>query len=965
MLCFFGKRRRRFLHSKQKKILLIVENPFVAFLPQLLGKASKRLFFCFRSRVSVLIVSFTGACLSINFKTRKNDNVYLGGTFSMRSKFNSAIRGCLLASSTLLVTPLVSSAVYAQDAAETAAVGEEKEILVLGTRRTDRTVTDTASPVDVISADELTAQSASNVLDAVKNIVPSFFVSQNTISDASTFVRSPSLRGLPADNILVQLNGKRYNRSALVQVYSGGDTALGYGSQGADVSAIPSIAVGSLQILREGATAQYGSDAIGGVINYGLREDAGFEVQARYGQFFDNGGDGQSKQVAGYVGAKIGDRGFANISGEYTNDKGTSRGETRPVAVIFAQQNPTLAAQLPNFPGPVQIWGSSPNSGYKTVFNAAYEVTDNSKIYMFANIARSKGNQSFNYRSPFSVPTPLAVNDGTGVPATRSPGRNGAFSRPAFLTPCPTGNATCPAGGFVRDANVFNFSTLYPAGFTPRFIGVTKEAFATVGYKGELDGGFRYDLSGSISRNSLKLSMTNSLNQSFGPQSQTSFEFGTLSQEELNLNLDLSYPLEVGFASPVTLSAGAEYRRETYGSTAGDLQSYGAGPFAAQNLFLQTAPGVFVADGSVAFSPAASGYGGTSPNSAGTTRQKNIALYVGAETDLTDALSVGLAGRFEDYNTFGSAFVGKFNALYEISDAFSIRGTVGTGFHAPSPGQSSTEILTTNFVAGEQVQTGTYRVNDPIAQFFGAKALTPEKSTNFGLGFVVKPSSALTLTVDAYSIKVRNRIGITQPFRVTAANVAALPALAAVGAGGDVNFFTNGFNTTTKGVDVIGSYRTNALGGKLTTTLAYNYNKSKVTKFDAAVISAAQRSDISNFAPKHRIILSSGLQLGDFALNSRVNYYSSWSTQADYPGQVFGAKFTSDLDASYTFADHYTITLGANNLFNTKPDRIAPTTANPIFALTNSTGDGQVYPRSGGPFGINGGFWYARLKVKY
>jgi iron complex outermembrane recepter protein len=874
------------------------------------------------------------------------------------------VRFSLLASAG--AAALFSAPTFAQTADAAAEEAAPKDdIVVIGTRRIDRTVTDSASPVDVISAAELTAQPAANMLDAVKNIVPSFFVSQNTISDASTFVRSPSLRGLPADNILVQLNGKRYNRSALVQVYSGGDTALGYGSQGADVSAIPTIAVGNLQILREGATAQYGSDAIGGVINYGLRQDAGIEVQARYGQYFDNGGDGQSKQVAAYAGTKLGDRGYVNISGEYTNDKGTSRGVTRPVAVVFAQTNPTLATQLPNYPGPVQIWGSSPSSSYKAVFNAGYEVTDNSKIYLFANVARSKGNQSFNYRSPFSVPTPLAVSIGNGTAATRSPGRNGAFSHPAYLTACPTGNATCPVGGFVKDGNVFNFSTLYPAGFTPRFIGVNKEVFGTIGYKGETDSGFRYDLSGTYAKNSLKLSMTNSLNQSYGPRSQTSFEFGTLSQKELNLNLDLAYPIEAGFASPLTLSAGAEYRKETYGATEGDVQSYGAGPFTSQNLYLQTAPGVYAFDSTVGFSPAASGYGGTSPSSAGKFSQNNYALYVGAETDLSDAFSVGLAGRYEHYNTFGGAFVGKFNALYKISDMFSVRGTFGTGFHAPSPGQSNVEILTTNFIAGNQVQTGTYQVNNPIAQRFGAKALKPERSTNFGLGFVIKPTNAFTVTMDAYSIKVRDRIGITQSFTVTQADINAVPALLAVGLGGDVNYFTNGFNTTTSGVDIIASYRTDFVGGKLNTTLAYNYNKSVVTKFDPTVISAAQRSDISNFAPRHRAILSAGLTVDDFTFNVRENYYSSWSTQNDYPGQRFGAKFTSDIDVSYTLADHYTLTIGANNLFNTKPDRIAASSANPIYALTNSTADGQIYPRSGGPFGINGGFVYARLKVKY
>ena len=866
------------------------------------------------------------------------------------------------------VQPAMAQDAETETAEATGATGES--IVVIGSRRTDRSAADSASPVDIIGAEEIGSQPVANMLDAVKNIVPSFFVSQNTISDASTFVRSPSLRGLPADNILVMLNGKRYNRSALVQVYSGGDTALGFGSQGADISAIPAIAIGNLQILREGATAQYGSDAIGGVLNYGLRKDEGIELQARYGQFFDNGGDGKSYQVAGNFGVKLGDRGFVNLSAEYNDDGQTSRGATRPVAVQFAAANPGLASQLPNFPGPVQIWGSSPSSGYKTVLNAGYDVTDSSELYLFVNVARSEGNQSFNYRSPISATSPLVVDIGTGTPSTRSPGRNGAFAHPAFLTRCPTGNVTCPASGFVfsnlaNTQQTYNFSTLYPAGFTPRFIGVNKEMYATLGYKGEMDSGFRYDLSASLSKNSLALSMTDSLNQSFGPQSQTEFEFGTLSQKELNVNLDLSYPVEAGLASPITLSAGAEYRRETYGATEGDVQSYAAGPFASQALYRETTPGVYVFNSTVNFSPAASGYGGTSPASAGNFSQKNVAVYVGAETDLSEAFSVGLAGRYENYNTFGGTFVGKFNMLYKLTDWFSMRGTFGTGFHAPSPGQSNVEILTTNFVAGNQVQTGTYQVDNAISRYYGAKDLTPEKSTNFGFGFVIKPSSNFSLTMDAYSIKVKNRIGITQTFSVTAADIIALPQLASVGVGGDVNYFTNGFDTNTSGLDVIGTYKTDLGSGKLNMTLAYNYNKSEVTDFDPQVISAAQRKDIANFAPHHRVILSGGLELGNFTLNARQNYYSSWSVEADYPGQRFGAKFTSDLDVSYTFADHYTLTFGANNIFNTKPDRIAPSTSNPIYALTGSTADGQIYPRSGGPFGINGGFWYARVRVKY
>lgn len=228
-----------------------------------------------------------------------------------------ALAKSFLASSVTGLALIAANPALAQSApvaADAAAKDAATEIVVIGTRRLDRSVTNSASPVDVIGAAELSAQPAANMLDAIKNLVPSFFVGQNTISDASSFVRAPSLRGLPGDEILVMLDGKRYNRSALVQVYTGGDTALSFGSQGSDISAIPAIAIKSLQILRDGATAQYGSDAIGGVLNYGLRDDAGFEAQARYGQYYDHG-DGESKEFAANVGFKLGDMGFVNLSG--------------------------------------------------------------------------------------------------------------------------------------------------------------------------------------------------------------------------------------------------------------------------------------------------------------------------------------------------------------------------------------------------------------------------------------------------------------------------------------------------------------------------------------------------------------------------------------------------------------------------------------------------------------------------
>jgi iron complex outermembrane receptor protein len=881
----------------------------------------------------------------------------------------------LLACGTAAAAFIAAQPAYAQDAETTSATSasEEESIVVIGSRRTDRSDTDSSSPVDVIGADELVGQPQANLLDVVRNLVPSFYVPQNTISDASTFVRAPSLRGLGADQILVMINGKRYNRSALVQVYTGGDTALSFGSQGADVANIPAIALKNLQVLRDGATAQYGSDAIAGVINYQLRDDTGFDVQALWGQQYE--GDGDRKQIAANVGFKIGGSGFVNLSAEYYDSKGTSRGATRPIALELERTNPAVRDRIPGRAAglPAQIWGSSPSDGYKFFLNSALDLGANSQLYLVANYAHSEANQSFNYRSSISAPVPLAVDLGTGTASTRSPGRNGSFNT-IFLTPCPSGNATCPSGGFVNDTNTFNFSSIYPGGFTPRFLGEVDQMYAVTGIKGEAESGLTYDLSATLAKNSLSLSMTDSLSASYGPQSQTEFFFGELIQREQNINLDLTYPLEVGFFSPVTLSGGAEFRREEYETTVGDVQSYGAGPYARQPLYNLVSPGVYTPALNTAAtptqlvstqSPAASGYGGVSPVFAGKNSQQSYALYVGAETDVTEKLTAGVAGRWENYDTFGSTVVGKVNARYDFTDAFALRFTAGTGFHAPSPGQNNTQIVTTNFRGGNQVQTGTYPVTSDIAQYYGATSLNPEKSVNLGGGVVITPMDKLTITLDGYTVKVKNRIGISQTFTVSAADLVALPALAVVGLAGDVNYFTNGFDTRTSGFDFVTNYRTDLAGGALSLTLAYNYNKSKVTDFNPSVISAAQRFNISNLPPKHRVNASANWRIGDFSINARENYFSSWANELEYPGQKFSGKFVTDLDISYTFAERYTLTLGANNLFDTYPDKIAPSTVNPVYALTGSLADGQVYPRSGGPFGINGGFYYLRVAIDY
>ena len=862
----------------------------------------------------------------------------------------------------LLATPAMAQSAAAAD--ETAADADAAEsIVVIGTRRLDRSSTNSASPVDVIGSQELSTQASSNLLDSVKNLVPSLHVPSNSISDASSFVHSPSLRGLPADNVLVMINGKRLNRSALVQVYSGGDTGLGYGSQGADIGSIPSIAVKNLQVLRDGATAQYGSDAIAGVMNYGIRNSKqGIEVQGRYGQFFRNG-DGKSYQIAANAGFGLGDRAFVNVSGEYFDDGLTSRGVTRPTALAYAAKNPGNVGQLPYYPLPAQIWGNSPTRGWKILLNSELELSDNATFYVVGNASHTRGEESFNYRA-----STAAVLDPTGTTlhATKLPGDIVLCGR-TFL------NYNAVAGPDANGCSTTQdpyFRNLYPAGFTPVFVGIVNQLWGVAGIKGSM-GEMTYDVSVSSSRNTLDLAMFNSLNTAFSPNNpassapyntatQTSFDFGRQAQKEANANLDLTYPVEVGFSSPLTLSAGFEYRKETYQLTVSDFQGYAQG--------------------------GASGYGGVSPSQAGTWSQKNTAFYLGAEGDILPNWSVGIAGRYEHYNTFGSATVGKINTRFEFAPGYAIRATFGNGFHAPSPGQQHNSTLTTNFNAGVSIQTGTFPVDSAISKLYGAKALTPEKSTNFGVGFTAEPFKGLSFTIDYYNIKVRDKIFISQPFPVidalhpagtiTAADIIANPILATVGVGGQVGYFTNGLTTRTTGVDVVASYSTEAMGGKLNLSLAYNHNNNTIISANANVISGAQIANIRNLAPHDVLHFSASYSQGGFSITARENYYGSWVNASDYgnsagtaganggPLQQFGSKATTDLDLTYNLSDELAITLGANNLFNTFPDKLN-SNSQKIYPITGGGSDGQVYARNGGPIGLNGGQWYIRLKVNY
>jgi iron complex outermembrane receptor protein len=625
-----------------------------------------------------------------------------------------------------------AAAAFAQDNAKEAPGpgASQGEIVVTGTRRNDLKAADSAQPIDIITGAELLEKGTADMNDLLRTEVPSLNVQRLVSNDGAVFTRPFSLRGLPPDQTLVLVNGKRRHRGATVQF-----TNVPYirGSQGPDLSAIPSIAIGQLEVLRDGASALYGSDAIAGVLNFGLRRDReGGLLIARYGQFYK--GDGEDFLVQGNVGLPFTDAGFVNISGEYVNASTTSR------------------------------WGNPESEAARIFVNAGIELSDEMEFYTFGNYSWSRGTTAFFYRNPD------ASFISTSIPLTNTPG-----------------------------GQRFSFRQLFPGGFTPDFGATVTDAALAAGLKGEFSSGLTYDLSASYGQNHASYRIENTVNPSLGLASPTSFKPGQLEQRELAFNLDLTYPIAIGTSDPLTLAGGLEYRRETYEITAGDIASWQVGPFASV-IDPDTGNRVGLPVGS-------NGFPGFSPIQAGEFARSNWAAYTSLEGNLTDALQFGLAGRYENYSDFGSKFTWKINGRYDFSDVFAVRGSVNTGFRAPTPGQSNASQVQTNIdsITGAPLTAGIIAPNNPVAQFFGATPLRPENSFNVAGGIVVKPSNRITFTLDYFNIKVEDRIAVSGNFNLTPAQRAQLAALGIPG--GDsfqqVSFFTNSFDSRTQGVDAV------------------------------------------------------------------------------------------------------------------------------------------------------------------
>ena len=765
-----------------------------------------------------------------------------------------------------------------------------EDVIVTGTRRVDRTAFESAAPVDVISESVLESTASDELMEKLVAAVPSFNVQRLPAADGQAFVRPATLRGLSPDQTLVLINGKRRHRSALLG---------GRGAQGVDLGQIPSFAIKRIEVLRDGASAQYGSDAIAGVINLILNDQPGVSAFAQASQYYE--GDGRVLEGGVRAGWAIGDGGHLVATLTYTDSEATSRTRQRPDAIAFQAANPTLTV-----PNPVQRWGQPDRDATRFVVDASIPLNEAVELYGFATYTDSSGVTDFNWRNPS---TDTAYRNSAAFPG-------------------------------------WNLRQIYPVGFSPKFGQDETDYAVNAGLRGELDSGLSWDFNASLGEDKIDYFINETINASFGPQSPTAFRAGVLTQREQNLNLDFTKPVELSFlAETANLAFGAERRVETYKIGAGDPMSYQVGPGAPAGL------------------PSGSnGFPGYSSSQAGSWDQTSYAGYVDLDLSWTDAFSTDIAIRYEDFSEFGSTTDGKIAARYQISPNWAVRAAASTGFRAPTPGQlnstrTSQGLDTTTL---QLFTAGRLSPANPVAQFFGAKPLEPETSKNVSVGLVYRNAdNGLTASLDYYRVEVDDRFATSPNFTVTPAIRAQLVRLGVPGADSltSVSYFTNSFNTRTQGIDAVGSWKTVVGEGTLTLTAAYNWNDTKVTRSKLSEVSNLARINIEDGLPEHTGNVTAFYAWGMFEGMARVRYFGDW-TDAQFQSsadlvQAFGARTFVDVSLSAQVTDQVKITVGAENLFDTYPDEATFQASRGLIYSRNAVYDtdgGLYYVRVGAKF---------------
>lgn len=781
----------------------------------------------------------------------------------------------------------LSTQAHAQQAAPAGETAEVDTLVVTGTRRVDRTAFESAAPVDVVSQEALKSIVSDEIMDKLAATTPSFNVQRLPAADGQAFVRPATLRGLSPDQTLVLVNGKRRHRSAVLG---------GRGQQGVDLAALGTSGVERIEVLRDGASAQYGSDAIAGVINIILSDKTGFEGYGQFGRYF--AGDGDKTEIGARYGLAIGNGGSLVGALDYTNAEVTSRTRQRPDAIAFQAANPNIKV-----PNPVQRWGQPDREVWRGSLNLVLPVSDKVEAYGFVTYSDMHGVTDFNWRNPST--------DSSYKTSTVFPG--------------------------------WSLSQLYPAGFSPKFGQDETNASINGGLRGDAMG-WSWDASAGWGRDKVDYFLNNSINASFGPQSPTSFDAGSLIQEEATLNLDASRPLEWSFlAKPANLALGLEARQETYKIEAGDRYSWDIGPGAKTGL------------------PSGSnGFPGYAPSQAGSWDQTSYAAYADLDLPITDKFDADIAVRHEDFSEFGQTTDGKLALRYEFTPNFAIRGAVSTGFRAPTAGQinntrTSQGLNTTTLLL---FTSGRLSPINPISVALGGKPLEPEESKNLSLGAVYR-QGGFTASIDYYRIEVDNRFAVSPNFTVTPALRAQLVAAGVPGADSltTVSYFTNAFDTRTQGVDVVGSWRGQVFGGRAGVTAAWNWNDTKVTRSKLTEVSRLARINLEDGLPQNAANVSFDYAKGRFSGLLRARWSGEW-TDAQANGtadliQNFSGKALVDLSVSAQLTDALKLTVGAENLFDTYPDE-----------ATFQASRGLIYSRNA-PYDTDGGLWYARLSAKF
>ena len=732
-----------------------------------------------------------------------------------------------------------------------------EEIVIIGSRRAARSATDTTAPVDVIAGDELTRNASTDIQDLMRTAVPSYNVNAQPISDAATISRPANLRGLSPDNTLVLVNGKRRHRGSVISFLGGG---ISDGAQGVDIATIPSLALKRVVVLRDGASSQYGSDAIAGVINFELRDEAqGGFLEVTTGSTYE--GDGDNYRLAGNIGLPLGDSGFVNITAEYGEVDGTVRSIVRQDVLDLIAAGNTAAADfktINSYTGAVpQYWGQPDvEDDFKIFINSAFEINQYAEVYAFGNISERQATGGFFYRNPtnrggvYAGPLVDALTgalDPNGVASVKVGDLDGL----GVGGGCPAGIPLTGTDGLIpdatilaevtADANCFSFVETIPGGFVPRFGGTNEDASLAVGVRGLLDSGLSYDVSAYRGSNETEFFINNTVNASLGPNTPRNFIPGGQKQTETVYNGDFSYPIDAGLASDLTFSFGGEYREEEFDLYAGDPASYALGPLADQG-----------------FSSSSNGFGGF-PNSTSSS-QDSWAAYGELEADVTDALTLQGALRYEDYSVFGDTTNFKVAGLYRVSEGFKIRGAISTGFHAPTAGQANITNVTTQISNGVLVDQGTLPLSSTAGQIAGdfiesqgngRPTLGPEDAVNMSIG-VAFDLGETSWTVDYYNIEVEDRVALGADVDfLDALNFAGggttftsvTEALTGLSASGVIDrqdfiglddlsafrFFANSFDTETQGIDVVGRVGFDVWEGSSNVTLAMNWNDTQVT----------------------------------------------------------------------------------------------------------------------------------------